>query len=180
MPSMIVPVPPQGMRDFAWVDDKNWRNWLTNDEALELKGLIASYNFDAMPFRVKRAMRHFDYACLTYYPDVRLTLAVTGLEAFVNTSRYHSTAQFKKRIALISKEVGTAVSEDYAEKVYDYRSSVVHGKGLPEPGTSREFDDIYAATETLLRKLVKKCIEDPGFSNRFESTESIDSMFSST
>jgi hypothetical protein len=177
MPSMIVPVPSQGMGDFAWVNDVNSRNWLTIDEALELKGLIADYNFDTMPFRVKRAMRHFDYACLTYYPDVRLTLAVTGLEAFVNTYRHRSTAQFKKRIAIISKEVGMAVSEVFAGKVYDYRSSVVHGKGVPEPGISGEFDNVYGTTETLLRKLVKKCIEDSSFASRFESAGSIDSMF---
>jgi len=177
MPSMIVPVAPQGVGDFAFVNDRNWRNWLTKDEALELRGLIRGYNFDTMPFRVKRAMRHFEYACLTYYPDVRLTLVVTGLEAFVNTYRHRSTDQFKKRIAVISKEVGMAVSEVFAGKVYDYRSSVVHGKGVPEQGPSGDFDNIYGTTETLLRKLVKRCIEDSSFACRFESAASIDSMF---
>jgi hypothetical protein len=165
------------MGDFAWVNDKNWRNWLTKDEASELKGLIDNCNFDTMPFRVRRAMRHFEYACLTYYPDVRLTLAVTGLEAFVNTYRHRSTAEFKKRIALISKEVDMEFPEIFAGKVYDYRSSLVHGKGVPEPVISCEFDDICRTTEELLRKLVRKSIEDSSFSNLFESAKSIDSMF---
>jgi hypothetical protein len=46
-PSMIVPVAPQCMGYFAWVNDKNWRNWLTNDEAFELKGLIPHFHFES-------------------------------------------------------------------------------------------------------------------------------------
>ena len=43
MPSMIVPVPSQGMGDFAWVNDVNSRNWLTIDEALELNRKFVEY-----------------------------------------------------------------------------------------------------------------------------------------
>lgn len=171
IPSMIIPLQPQGMGDFAWINETGRRDWLTNNEALELAGLIAVYDFNSMPLRVRRAMNYFRYACLTYHPDVRLTLVVTGLEAFVNTYRHRSTAQFKKRIALISKEVGMEVPEVFAEKVYDHRSSVLHGKGLQEQAISREFKEMFEILETLLRKLVRKCIEDSSFSNRFESDE---------
>jgi len=119
----------------------------------------------------------FITAALTYYPDVRLTLAVTGLEAFVNTYRHRSTARFKKRIALISKEVGMEVPEVFAEKVYDHRSSVVHGKGLQEQAISREFKEMFEILETLLRKLVRKCVEDPGFSRRFDTESTIDATY---
>jgi hypothetical protein len=174
---MIVPVPPQGMGDFAWVNDNSWRNWLTNDEALELKGLIASYNFDAMPFRVKRAMRHFDYACLTHYPDVRLTLVVTGLEALVNNRKGKEGRRFRKRIALLSKDAGMDVSEDVAGQAYEYRSSLVHGQGMLPQEIDNQFIEVYGIVETLLRRIVRKCVEDPSFSSHFEGVEAIEKMY---
>ena len=177
MPSMIVPGPSQGMGAFAWVNGPGWRNWLTNDEALELARLLKVYDFNSMPIRVRRAMRQFESACLTYYPDARLALVVTGLEALVNTHRYQVAARFKKRIALISNDIGMSVSSDCAEKVYDYRSSLVHGQGLPGPGVTREFNEIYEIFEALLRKVVSKCVEDVSYSNRFASNTSIDAVY---
>lgn len=173
IPSMIIPLQPRGMGDFAWIKETGRRDWLTNNDARELARLIAVYDFNSMPLRVRRAMNYFQYACLTYHPDVRLTLVVTGLEALVNTSSDYATAQFTKRIELISREVGMPVSKTCLSKAYGYRSSVVHGQ---EQGINAKFNKLSEIVETLLRKIARKCVEDLSFSSRFED-EAIEKMY---
>jgi hypothetical protein len=128
--STIVPGPTQGIGSYAWVNSRDWRNWLTAEDAQELRKLLAIYDFKKMPNRLRRAMRHFQYACLTREADVRFTLIVTGFEALVNTSRRKVTNRFKKRLALASRDVGMAVTEDSAEEAYDHRSNLAHGQSL--------------------------------------------------
>jgi len=177
--SKIVPLGPRGMGDSAWIKETGRRDWLTNNEARELAGLVAVYDFNSMPPRVRRAMNYFQYACLTYHPDVRLTLVVTGLEALANTSRGRRddvpvTAQFTKRIEIISHEVGMPVSKTCLGKAYGYRSSVVHGQ---EQGINAKFNKLSEVVETLLRKIVRKCVEDLSFSRHFENVEAIQKMY---
>ncbi len=95
--SMIVPGPTQGLGAYAFVAGPAWRNWLTAQDALELRTLLTAYDIDRMPSRLRRAMRHFQYACLTHQFDVRFTLLVTGLEALVNTNSRNVSAQFRQR-----------------------------------------------------------------------------------
>jgi hypothetical protein len=175
--SMIVPGRTQGLGAHAFVNGPIWRNWLTDQDAQELGKLIAIYDIDRMPSCVRRAMRHFQYACLTYELDVRFTLIVTGLEALVNTRNRNVSAQFRKRLALTAQDVGMSVSEESAKEAYSFRSSLSHGQRLPEHDIGRQVRDSYAMLETLLRRLIRKAIEDPSFASRFESTASIDDAY---
>ncbi|MGB9406480.1 MAG: hypothetical protein WCA89_03025 [Terracidiphilus sp.] len=176
-PSMIVPGLTQGLGAYAWVNGSSWRNWLTEQDARELGKLVPTYDFDKMPIRLRRAMNHFLYSCFTYYPDMRLLLIVAGLEALVNTSRNHVTAQFKKRLALAAIDVGMVVSEDSTKVAYANRSLLIHGQGLQTQGFDRAFSETYEQLEELLRKLIKKSIADQKFSSNFESKESIDNAY---
>jgi hypothetical protein len=177
VPSMIVPGFVQGFGAYAWVNGPTWRNWLTEQDARELAKLVPIYEFDKMPIRLRRAMRHLLYAFFTYYPDMRLTLVVAGLEALLNTHRDNVTARFRKRVALTANDVGLVISEDCAKVAYHYRSLLIHGQGLQSQGVDREFTETYEKLEELLRKLIKRGIADQAFSNRFESEASIDAAY---
>lgn len=96
--AQIVPGPTQGLGAYAWVNGSNWRNWLTVSDLGEVKGLLASYDFNKLPRRVRKATRHFLHACFTYELEIRFTLVVTGLEALVNTHKRDVTKQFKTRL----------------------------------------------------------------------------------
>jgi len=169
--SMIVPGPTQGFGSYAWVGRQDWRNWLTEQEACELGRLVAAYAWDKLPKRLRRAMRHFLYACLTAEADPRLTLLVTGLEALVNTSDRNVKARFCKRLARIGPEIGVTTSEGILKEAFEYRSSLVHGQPLQCEDT--RFRELCEMLEDLLRKTIKRAILEEDFANRFQSEESI-------
>jgi hypothetical protein len=173
----IVPGPTQGLGAYAWVNGHNWRNWLTAPEAQEVGQLLPLYAFDKMPARLRRAMRHFLYACHTYELDLRFTLVITGLEALVNTHKYYVTSRFKKRVQLVAKDVGMTITEDESGDAYDYRSNFIHGQVLQGQNIGEKVKESYGPLETLLRLVVKKSIEDPTFSKRFESESTIDAAY---
>jgi hypothetical protein len=173
----IVPGPTGGMGSYAWINGHKWRNWLTALEAQEVGRLLAVYEFDTMPSRLRRAMRHLLHAFHTYELDLRFTLVVTGLEALVNTRKYKVTAQFKKRLQLAAKDIGITVTEDTAEQAYDYRSNFIHGQVLQGQNIGEKVKESYAPLETLLRLLVKKSIADQRFRSRFESATTIDAVY---
>ncbi|MEO6806996.1 MAG: hypothetical protein ABI286_11430 [Edaphobacter sp.] len=175
--SMIVPGPTGGLGAYAFVNGPVWRNWLTKSDAAELGNLLALYDFGRMPNRLRRAMRHFQYASLTYEFDVRFTLVVTGLEALVNTRDSNVSAQFKKRLLLTAQDVGMIVSEEQAREAYSYRSNLSHGQRLQGNDIERQTRSSYEMLETLLRKLIKKAIDDQVFSGRFESETTIDAAY---
>jgi hypothetical protein len=175
--SMIVPGLTHGLGSHAFVNGPTWRNWLTEKDAHELKGLIAAYDLERLPSRLRRAMRHLQYACLTHESEVRFTLVVSGLEALVNTRDHGVSAQFKKRVVLAARDVQTNISEDTARQVYNFRSCLSHGQRVRGEDIQKQFAANYAAMETLLRRLIRRGIEDNSFSARFESAASIEKAY---
>ncbi len=170
--SMIVPGPTQGFGSYAWVCRQDWRNWLTIQEACELGRLLAAYNRDKLPRRLRRAMWHFLYACLTAEPHPRLTLLVTGLEALVNTSGRNVKARFSKRLTQIGSEIGVSTSEGALKEAFKCRSSLAHGQAFECDDT--RFREMCEMLEDLLRKTIKRAILEEDFANRFQSEETID------
>ena len=136
-----------------------WRNWLTEKDARELNGLIAAYDLDRMPTRLRRAMRHLQYACLTHESEVRFTLVVSGLEALVNTRNHGVSAQFKKRVVMAARDVQMNIPEGTAREVYNFRSHLSHGQRVHGEDIQQQFAANYVIMETLLRKLIKRGIE---------------------
>ena len=173
----IVPGPTQGLGAYAWVNAHDWRNWLTAPEAQKVGQLLTEYNRDTMTGRLRRAMRHFLYACHTYELDLRFTLVVTGLEALVNTHRYNVKNRFKKRLQLLANDIAMTVTAENAEAAYDFRSNLIHGEVLRGQDIGEKVQESYGRLETLLRLLVKKSIEDRPFARRFESEATIDAAY---
>ena len=89
----------------------------------EIRTLLARYDFEKLPRRIRKALRHFLYACFTYELEIRFTLVVTGLEALVNAHKRDVTKQFKRRLNLVGADLGIAITEDEAKEAYDYRSN---------------------------------------------------------
>ena len=126
----IVPGPTQGLGAYVWVSGNPWRNWLTVSDLSEVTHLLARYDFEKLPKHIRKALRHFLYACFTYELEIRFTLVVTALEALVNTHKRDVTKQFKRRLHLAGTDLGVSVIEEEAKEAYDYRSNFVHGQFL--------------------------------------------------
>jgi hypothetical protein len=175
--AQIVPGPTQGLGAYAWVNGRNWRNWLTTSDLGEIQMLLARYDFEKLPRRIRKALRHFLYACFTYELEIRFTLVVTGLEALVNAHKRDVTKQFKRRLNLVGADLGIAITEEEAKEAYDYRSNFVHGQFLQGQDISEKVQDSYIRLETLLRVMVKQCIADLQFAGKFESEAAINAAY---
>jgi hypothetical protein len=173
----IVPGPTQGLGAYVWVRGTPWRNWLTVSDLAEVTLLLARYDFEKLPRRIRKALRHFLYACFTYELEIRFTLVVTGLEALVNTHKRDVTKQFKRRLHLAGTDLGVSVTEDEAKEAYDYRSNLVHGQFLQGQDISKKVQDSYVHLETVLRLIVKRCIADTQFASRFETEAAINAAY---
>lgn len=164
------------------------RDWLTYEEAAELRALLASYweAKDDLPQRVTRAMWRAEYASAIRWGDVSLPTIVSGLEALLKTERHAATRQFKERACALADELGVSdVTESWAEGIYDARSDWVHGSsvtlfaldpalsgGPSNPSESQAFQDL-ARVQDLLRAAIRRAIEDKTFRARFESDDSV-------
>jgi hypothetical protein len=173
----IVPGPTQGLGAYAWVSGSPWRNWLTVSDLAEVGRLFTRYDFDKLPRRVRKALRHFLYVCFTYELEIRFTLVVTGLEALVNTHKKDVTKQFKRGLRLAGADLGVSIAEDEATEAYDYRSNFVHGQFLQGQSISKKVQDRYVHLETLLRLMVKQCIGDPQLASIFEPEAAINAAY---
>src|SRR5260370_23379564 len=114
----------------AWVADREGRDWLTEEDAKNLKDLVSHLPL-SVPTRVSRALWYFEMAARNYFAAVRWTLISTGLEALIHTERGHSTHQFKTRAAKLATHLCiTAFKVDTALSFYALRSPLSHGQGL--------------------------------------------------
>ena len=165
------------------------RFWFTIDEAEELRALLDRYRVvkDALPDRVRRALWHVDRSCYCRYIDEAVTNIATGLEALLNTDEAELiAAQFVKRSQALARELGIETSRSYWSWLYDVRSKAVHGAestlvvpsgwdetpGDPPAGVAK-----IASAQDVLRRAIRKAIEEEEFRGVFESEESIRARF---
>jgi histidyl-tRNA synthetase len=168
----IVPGPVKGHHSEAFLSARETRDWLTVDEFKELAILLQSYNWPALPERVRRALWTYDYAAGDYFIDTRWTLLSSAVEALVHTRHRDSTAQFVDGLIKLASDVGAeTVSADDANKIYDLRSSLAHGQGLPQ--ISGEEERLYVLMETVLRLALKQAILDPAYAEKFRTDKAI-------
>jgi hypothetical protein len=164
------------------------RDWLTYEEADELRCLLEAYwsARDVLPPGIARAMWRAEYASSIKWGDVILPTLVSALEALLKTDRHQATRQFKKRATALASELGLeGISESWCEDIYDARSDWVHGSrvallagdphlggGPANPTESSAFQDI-AQVQDLVRAAVRRAIEDELFRGLFSSDQTV-------
>jgi hypothetical protein len=161
------------------------RFWFTAAEARELRAFLDQYRSvkNLLPDRVQRALWHADRGSYSRYMQEALTNIVIGLEALLNTGEDHPvTAQFVQRSQSLAAEFGIDTSRSYWRWVYKSRSAIVHGarsKLVAPAGWDETEDDPpadvakIAKAQDVLRKAIRKAIEDDGFRSVFENEDSI-------
>lgn len=182
-PRQVCPGPVTHMDAYAWTSCRD-RDWLAPSDASAIGDLCSTYfalprepeHGSRLNRRLTRALYYHEYAAHHREIDVRWTLIATALEALLNTDRARATHQFTSRIPRLAKEVGAdEVSSTQANAMYNLRSHLVHGVGLGK--TKPKYFAIYAHMESVLRRCLTKCILDPEFAARFDTSDSIDSAY---
>lgn len=160
-------------------------NWLTADHALQLRPLLAAYNHDQLPERVKSALFYFEYAALTHFIDLRWVALTTACESLVhidrerdpaNPSRYvGSTRVFVTRMFRLAQLVGEApITEVDLTDMYRQRSALAHGQDFT--GLTPEKRRLYVLHENTLRAILRKTVLDPALAATFRDDTSIQSV----
>jgi hypothetical protein len=168
-----IEIEPRG----AWIADRGGRDWLTEEDAKNLKDLI-SYLPLSVPTRVSRALWYFEMAARNYFGNVRWTLISTGLEALIHTEKGRSTHQFKTRTAKLAAHIGmTDFTVDTALSFYDLRSQLSHGQGLG--ALSPKEHELYRLAEDVLRGILLRSIKDKALALTFADNAAIVSNWTS-
>lgn len=178
---------------------RNGRDWLTADEADELRQLIADCLpvKDNLPWPVIHALNIGEDAVHLRIIQRSLLLIATGLEGLVQSSPYDVSRQFRERVPRLAAEVGVAeVDEEYASELYTARSEAAHGAPVgmfrvqvepaagedepelpqaePEPPEAElEPAAMIARAQDLVRATVRKAIQDADFRAVFQSAGTI-------
>ena len=165
------------------------RDWLDVAEAAALRNLLAAFiaNEDTFPDRVKRAIWLIDWISGEHYLDITLPLLVTAGEALTNTSSDQVMRQFSARLTAMASELKLrGVSKTFCNELYEARSQATHGArvGLfTDVPNAAAPDDVVPPSEAvrekimrlqiLLRTVLRKAIEDPGFAAHFADEKAI-------
>lgn len=174
--SSVVPGRVQGYGTQVWIVAEDWRDWLSNAEAEQLRDAMPIYILNA-PERVKRARSHIDHAFHAFYLDQRTASLVSGFESLLKIERHAATAQFKLRVPVLARMVGCAITPDEAEGLYDDRSVYVHGRTPNYTDVSDELIERYNKFETVLRSALLRASTDATFGNLFATDGTIISTF---
>jgi hypothetical protein len=115
-------------------------------------------------------------------------MLVGGLESLLKTERYHATHQFTTRVPALAEDLGfDGIDADFCDRMYDARSQSVHAAhvrlfstGLeadqaaeqgtsegPEDDEQRDVIADIARIQDVLRRAVRRCIEDEDFRTVF-------------
>jgi hypothetical protein len=168
----IIRGPYQGLGTIAYLA-KTDRDWLTLNDVKELKALFKMFEKYSPNKEISRAMWHFEYAARIYEPEVRWLLITTGTESLIHT---WGRNQFAKRFPQIVREI-CRINIDYyeAKKMYDYRSSYVHGKGISKISIDEQDEqkELYFKMENILRIIIKTAIFNPDLASIFADNKKV-------
>lgn len=164
-PSLIA-----GHGNQAFIPDPDSRNWLSPADVADLPVMIDA--FGSAPDRVQRAAWFHEYASRTEHVPVRLTLAVTGIEALVHVERQRSTRQFVAGACGLALDAGLTFSEADATSAYDQRSRSAHGATV-----LAEASPLLISVETILRAAIKRALVDPEYASTFGEDANIRTRF---
>jgi hypothetical protein len=177
------------------------RDWLTANEAVELRQLFADHwpLRDELPWKVIHALNLTEDAVHLRILQRALLLITTALDGLIHSDRKAVAKQFRERLPLLATEVGIAgVDEQFATDLWDSRSEAAHGdqvstfqvkprpeeraegdepeqpEGEPEPPEAEaDVAAPIALAQDLVRAAGRKAIQDPAFREIFASDEAV-------
>lgn len=156
---------------------QNPRDWLSVEDGEHLRKLMSWVSQKPMHGRVHRAYWYHEYAMRSYYLDARWTLVVSGLEALVNVEEQNVRKQFRVRVKQIADELQVKLSISGLNKIYTLRSKLVHGEtflfGLQTELPKDQQTELYEKLELVLRKTIRRCLEDEQFSDYFRDDKAV-------
>jgi len=148
------------------------RDWLTEADALRLRGLIQKLYSSPLPERASRALWYHEYAVRTYYIEIRWVLVATGLEALIQAGHERSTRRFKCRVSQLASELGvTGLGISEATRAYQHRSTLAHGQQFGQ--LSSPDRELYQSMEKTLRLAILRAIEDDAFASVLKDSHKI-------
>jgi hypothetical protein len=166
------------------------REYLDGPEAEELAALLGAYweAADALPARVEEAIWRVAITPRFQNGKAVNSYLCGGLEALLKTRQGPVTNQFKRRVRSLATELGLdGIDKEFLRRIYKERSDWVHGSiplytptALDVPASAEasvvdpEIDlaDI-ALLQDLLRKAVRRCVEDADFRAAFATDKAI-------
>jgi hypothetical protein len=172
-PVRIIPGAVVGLGAQAWVGDKNADAWLTQGDLDSLARLWPTVDLESVVPRVKKAFWLHEYLARTEELAIRWILASAGIEALVNTSMDRASKQFIVRMVELARRFSEReISRTQASKIYEKRSSILHGTTL----ASAHPDDLglYLCLEATLRDILRSVLADHEAQALFVSADSID------
>lgn len=180
-PIQIIPGRHEGRGAVAFVADER-ENWIRDQDVPTIRALVAVFEPDLLPNRVKRAMMYHEYAHGLRELDVRWPLLVSAAESLVHTDERKKvfgpggmrvTDQFVRRLerlAAIIPAIGWTAG--FLEEAYEHRSGFAHGRGR---GAVSEAESLamYSGLESGLRIALRAAMQESGVAKMFASDESI-------
>lgn len=177
------------------------RDWLTSNEATELRQLLADHMpiKDTLPWKVIHALNLSEDAVHLRILQRALLLISTALEGLIQSDGYRVSKQFRERLPQLAAEVGVeGIDEQFARDLYQARSEAAHGApvsmfhvvpepeqpppdeepeqphGDPEPPEAAiDVAAPLALAQDLLRATTRKAIQDPTFRQIFDSAQTV-------
>ena len=174
----IVPGHVQGYATHVWIVASEWRDWLSQSEAEQLKYTLPVYN-QSPHERIRRARSHIGYAFHAYFLEQRTASLVSSFESLLKIRRNSVTAQFALRVPALAQRVGIAITEDEARSIYKDRSVFVHGHVPNYTGLSEDIMERYRKFETAIRLSLLKASTESEFADLFATDGVIESNFGS-
>ena len=130
-------------------------------------------NAETLPPRVRNALWLCEYGYRIYWLDIRWPHTVTALEALLNTDRPKLRAQFVERSVALAGELSVpGLDKDLADRAYTARSEAVHGSRVRFEDNPQAADEL-DLLQTLLRRALRKALEDDEFRLIFADTNSV-------
>jgi hypothetical protein len=166
-------------RFFAFRVITGERDWLTQQDAKALGRLMRRHAEvkDDLPDRVTNGMWMAEWGARIPYFQPALVNVVTCLEALLKTDRPKLKAQFVTRTCALAEELAVdGVTEKAADAVYEARSDTVHGGFVRIEKDSPEALRL-VAFQKLLMKALRQAIENEEFRARFETADTVRSLW---
>jgi len=159
------------------------RDWLDDHDAAALRRLLELYwrREAGLPERIRRAMWRAEYAVWTQWADHAIPLLTAAFESLFATRIEELTRNFKRRLPMLAAMVEVdGVDADFAERLYVARSEGVHGHAVnlvAAWGDDEDAVEDFRLALSLLRRTLRRLIENETFSEHFVDKAAVDRLF---